>query len=96
MLRAARALVVVATAAILCGCAAIADRYFPPLVRPEECAEIKIAIRKVTSSPVRDCSRPFDSAGPTGKIIVWTADGKTYRAEKVGRKWHFHEVVIAL
>ena len=77
----------------LSGCADFIDRYFPPLVQPEEIAEIKVAIRKVTRSPVTFCTRPIDSAG-RGPIIVWTADKKTYNAQKFRGKWYIHEVIL--
>jgi hypothetical protein len=69
------------------------DRYFPPLVRPEEVAEIKVAIRKITRSPVMYCKRLSESDG-RGEITVTTEDGKSYLATKWRGKWYFHEVVI--
>ena len=81
------------TLALSCGCAGFVDRYFPPLIRPEEIAEIKVAIRKITSSPVKYCTRPSDDSGPRPEIYVWTEDGKSYRCEIRG-KWYFHEVVL--
>jgi hypothetical protein len=81
------------TLALLCGCAGFVDRYFPPLVRPEEIAEIKVAIRKITRSPVILCVRPIDSQG-RGEVTVTTQDYKSYSATKFHGKWYFHEVVI--
>jgi hypothetical protein len=96
MLRAVRILLLGVIGSAMVGCAStFVDKYFPRPVRPEECAEIRIAIRKVTSAPVRDCTRPIDSQG-RGPITVWTADDKTYEAQKVGAKWHFHEIIVVL
>jgi hypothetical protein len=79
---------------VLSGCSAgFVDRYFPPLVRSEEIAEIKVAIRKITRSPVILCTRGSESEG-RGEIIVTTQDYKNYSATKWRGKWYFHEVVI--
>jgi hypothetical protein len=75
------------------GCADFIDRYFPPPVQAEEIAEIKVAIRKITGSPVISCTRSSDSDG-RGPVIVTTQDYKTYRATKWKGKWYFHEVFI--
>jgi hypothetical protein len=93
MLNIVRVPMVAVTIILLSGCAGFSDRYFPPLVRPEEIAEIKVAIRKLTRSPVTFCTRPIDSQG-RGPIIVWTAAGKTYNAQKFRGKWYIHEVII--
>ena len=76
------------------GCSAgFIDRYFPPPVLPEEIAEIKVAIRKITRSPVISCFRPGDSEG-RAPILVITQDYKSYSATKWKGKWYFHEVFI--
>ena len=96
MVRTIRIFALVVIGSAMFGCStAFVDRYFPPPVRPEECAEIRIAIRKVTSASVRGCTRPIDSQG-RGPITVWTVDDKTYEAQKVGAKWYFHEVIVVL
>jgi hypothetical protein len=93
MLSVGRVLIVAVTVILLSGCTHFIDRVFPPLVAPEEIAEIKVAIRKVTRSPVTFCTRPIDSAG-LGPIIVWTADKKTYNAQKTRGKWYIHEIIL--
>src|ERR1700733_1864852 len=80
--------------ALLCGCAGFVDRYFPPLIRPEEIAEIRVAIQKITSSPVKYCTRPTQDSVPRPEIYVFTEDGKSYSAVKIRGKWYFREAVI--
>ena len=84
-----------ASVALLCACASgpIETQYWKTLVRPEEWAEIRLAIRKVTPSPVTLCSRDIDSRGQ-GEVTVWTDDDKTYEARKVGETWYFREVLL--
>jgi hypothetical protein len=80
---------------VLSGCSAgFVDRYFPPLIRPEEIAEIKVAIRKITSSPVKYCTRPTQDSIPRPEVYVFTEDGKSYSAVKIRGKWYFREAVI--
>jgi hypothetical protein len=94
MLNTLRVLIATVVVALLPGCStAFVDRYFPPLVRSEEIAEIKVAIRKITRSPVISCTRGFGSEG-RGEIIVVTQDYKNYLATKWRGKWYFHEVVV--
>jgi hypothetical protein len=63
-------------------------------VRPEELAEIKVAIRKVTSSPVKSCTRLFDDSGPRNEVYVWTEDGQSYSAVKIRGQWHIRLTLI--
>lgn len=93
MLRALRVVAAGVAITAFCGCADFIDRYFPPPVRPEEIAEIKVAIRKITRSPVISCTRSSDSDG-RGPVLVTTQDYKTYRTTKWKGKWYFHEVFI--
>src|SRR3954469_3419343 len=94
MLNTLRVLSVGVAIVALSGCSIqFVDRYFPPLVRPEEIAKIKVAIRKTTRSPVMYCIRGFESEG-RGEITVTTQDGKSYLASKWRGKWYFHEVVV--
>jgi hypothetical protein len=80
--------------AVLSGCSTeFVDRYFPPPVRPEEIAEIKVAIRKITRSPVVSWMRGSEPGGH-GEVYVTTEDHKSYSAVKWRGKWYFHEVVI--
>ena len=95
MLRAHRSLMILACVALLCACASgpIETQYWKTLVRPEEWAEIRLAIRRVTPSPVTLCSRDIDSRGH-GEITVWTEDNKTYKARKVRGTWYFEDVLL--
>ena len=94
MLNTVRVFIAGGVIVLLSGCSAgFVDRYFPPLVRPEEIAEIKVAIRKITRSSVIYCTRP-DISGGRGKVYVTTEDHKSYSAIKWRGKWYFHEVVI--
>jgi hypothetical protein len=79
---------------VFSGCSTeFVDRYFPPSVHSEEVAEIKVAIRKITRSPVMYCTRAENSEG-RGEVYVTTQDHKSYSAIKWRGKWYFHEVVI--
>ena len=86
----------VAAVAVVCmllgGCRSLQDSQFVTGVHPDEVAEIRAAIGSITSSPVRSWSRSHRD--PTDELLVWTVDGKSYRAKKVRGKWHFKEVVI--
>ena len=93
MLRAFQLVAFAVSVSLLCGCAGFIDRYFPPLVSAQEIAEITVAIRKVTRSPIILCTRPIDSQS-RGPIYVTTAEHKDYTAIKWRGKWYFHEVVI--
>ena len=88
--------VVIVAATLLCACVTDPSQieYSNTRVRPEECAEIKTAIRKITSSSVISCSRAVDSYG-RGPVDVFTT-GETYRATKIHGKWHFEKVVIVI
>ena len=89
-----RILACLAAFEVLCACGTLEERYWQTGVRPEEWAEIKTAIRSITSSPVTFCSRsPHD---PCVAVLVWTADNHSYEARKVRGKWQFTEVVIVL
>jgi hypothetical protein len=93
-----RAGFVVIGVAVLSSCAPtgpIETQYRKTGVRAEEWAEIRADIRKITPSPVISCSRDVDSPG-RGPVTVFTADHKSYTATKVGRSWHFEQVVILL
>ena len=96
MTRLAR-IAIAATAAVLCGCASgpIETQYGKTGVRLEEWTEIRVAIRKVTSSPVIGCSRDIESPG-RGPVTVWTQDGKSYRDSKVNGKWKFEQVIVLI
>src|SRR5438874_2485857 len=91
---------VVATMAAfyLCGCTVqpIENQYRTTHVRPEEWAEIRVAIHSITSSPVTYCSRVPEPkpAYQLDEITVDTADGKHYSARKIRGKWQFHEVIV--
>jgi hypothetical protein len=63
-------------------------------VRTEDQAEIKVAIRSVTHSPVTGFSRNDD--WPATRCHVITADGKIYIAERIHGKWHFEEATIVI
>jgi uncharacterized lipoprotein YmbA len=97
MIRHMRLLSTVA-AVCLSACAAqpIENQYSRTGVRAEEWAEIRVAIRSITSSPVTYCSRVPEPkpAYQLDEITVSTADGKNYSARKYRGKWHFHEVIV--
>jgi hypothetical protein len=94
MLSSLRVLTVGIAIAAFSGCSAgFIDRHFPPPVLPEEIAEIKVAIRKITRSPVVSWFRPDASEG-RGPIYVSTQDHKSFKATKWRGKWYFDEVVI--
>ena len=77
---------------LLCGCASIdSGEHIEKEVHGQQLEEIKIAIRKVTRSPVRGCTTAFQRPNA---FIVWTTDGKSYTATKAGSRWHFTEVVV--
>jgi hypothetical protein len=95
MLNTLRVLTAGVVMVVLSGCSAgFVDRYFPPLIRPEEIAEIKVAIRKITPSPVKYCTRPTQDSVPRPEIYVFTEDGKSYSAVKIRGKWYFRVAVI--
>src|ERR1700730_16699641 len=94
MISVSRILACLAAIAVLCACGTLEERYWQTGVRPEEWAEMRTAIRRVTSSPVTFCSRsPHD---PSVAVLVWTADNHSYEARKVRGKWQFTEGVIVL
>ena len=78
-------------ALVLSGCA-IDKEWMRTGVRSEECAEIKLAMRSITKSPVRECHR--SDTGPRWKCLVYTEDLKAYEGTKIKGKWYFTEVVI--
>jgi len=61
-------------------------------VTAAESAEIRLAIRKVTKSPVKECFR--GSAEPQWECTVVTEDGMAYGATKIHGRWYFRSVVI--
>jgi hypothetical protein len=79
---------------MLAACGSIEDQYWSTGVRREEWAEIRSAIRAITPSPVTSCSRSPDDR--SGQVLVWTADHKSYEAQKINGSWHFKEVVIII
>lgn len=91
-------IVAIVAAFCLCNCAALSfeNRYGQTGARAEEWAEVRVAIRNITSSPVVLCSRVTEPkpAYQLDEITVSTADGKHYSARKIRGKWQFHEVVI--
>jgi hypothetical protein len=95
-----KSVIVVASVATfcLCDCAVqpIENQYGRTGVRPEEWAEIRVAIHSITSSPVTYCSRVPEPkpAYQLDEITVDTADGKHYWARKIRGKWQFHEVIV--
>ena len=87
-MRLIRALVVVLA---LAGCANIDKEYLRSGVRTEQLAEIRVALRYVTKSPLIQWEHGYDDA--PNVVRVYTADLKSYRATKVRGKWYFEEFV---
>jgi hypothetical protein len=77
---------------LLTACGSIDREWLFTGVRSEQLAEIKVAIRSVTSSPLTSWGRGDND--PPNEVILATADHKTYRARKVRGKWYIVEVVI--
>lgn len=82
-----------ACAVILTGCA-IDKGLLLGGARSADQAEIRIAIRSVTQSPVKGFGRT--DVSPPNLCYVYTADGKTWRAIKFHGKWYFEEAIIVL
>jgi hypothetical protein len=92
MLSVSRHIVLLAALSALFGCASTSSDHSG--LPQEEFAELKVAIRKVTSSPVKYCSRVFDEYDRPVAVYVWTEDGKSYSAVKTRGKWYFREAVF--
>jgi len=87
-----RSLGLLVVLASLCSCSSIdKGEHIEKEVRGQQLDEIKVAIRKVTPSPVTFCTTAFQQPN---HFIVWTEDGKSYDAIKGGRRWYFTEVVV--
>ncbi|MEY2536855.1 MAG: hypothetical protein QOG67_595 [Verrucomicrobiota bacterium] len=82
-----------AAAVLLSGCTIDKGRLFTGVPTQEQ-AEIRVAIRAVTKSPVTGFSRRDDA--PRNFCYVYTADRKTWRAIKFHGKWYFEEAIIVL
>jgi hypothetical protein len=92
MLRHARKITLLVAAAIFAGCATPSNH---PGFRPEEFSELSAAIRKVTSSPIKYCTRLFDeNEQRVPEVYILTENGKQYSAVKIRGKWNFRETVF--
>jgi hypothetical protein len=92
-MRVASILAIVAAVAMLPACA-IDKGWLLSGVKTADQAEIRLAIRSITNSPVTDFSRHDDD--PPNRCLVWTADGKVYGARKVNGKWYFWPEIIVM
>ena len=80
-----------AAVVMLIGCAVDKGRLLTGVSTADQ-ADIRVAIRSVTNSPVKSFSRHDDD--PPNYCLVWTVDGKVWGARKVRGKWHFWPELI--
>jgi hypothetical protein len=95
MLHAPR-LVTLAAAVLLVGCLGvpIENQFWASGVRPEEWAEIRAEMAKISPARVVLCDRGVNSEGK-GRVMVTTehaGDYKHYWAEKIRGKWRIKEI----
>jgi hypothetical protein len=92
MLRHARKVTLLAAAAIFTGCATPSNH---PGFRAEEFSELTMAIRKITSSPIKYCTHLFDAHDQqVPQVYILTENGKQYSAVKIRGKWYFRETAF--
>jgi uncharacterized protein YceK len=75
--------------ALLSGCGTVFESTWTH-VDPQDKAEIKVALREVTNSPIVSWCEPYSRT----ELCFVTKDGTMYRAEKIGHKWRFTKPVI--
>jgi hypothetical protein len=92
MLNASR-VVAAAFAVALYGCIGVPleKQYWSTGVREYEWEEIRVAMRKYTSSPVIICSRIVGSSDHS-EVTVTTEDLKHYRALKINGRWRIRVI----
>jgi hypothetical protein len=77
---------------VLSSCAHIDGEYVRSGIHTDELAEIRVALRAITSSPLKEWSRLDTYAA--NEAFLTTADRRTYWATKTRGKWHIEEVTF--
>jgi hypothetical protein len=80
------------TALALNSCVNLEDQWRWHRIGVQDQAEIRAALRKVTTSPIASL-QPHSSNDVPTLLYFYTADDKIYRAEKKGGKWYISEPV---
>ncbi len=91
-MRVHRVLTAVTAALALKACVNLDDQWRWHRVGVQDQAEIRAALRKITTSPIVSL-QPHGPYDVQTLIYFYTADDKIYRAEKKGGKWNISEPV---
>jgi hypothetical protein len=88
-----KVLLAVTAALALNACANLDEQWRWHRVSAQDQAEIRAALRRITTSPIV-ALQPHSSYDVPTLIYFYTADEKIYCAEKKGRRWHISEPVF--